>query len=173
MFTEWMVCGRKSQKGEQERPEETAVKLLADRGMTVTTAESCTGGLIAAEFVNVAGASNVFHEGYITYSNEAKERLVGVKHETLERYGAVSEQTAEEMARGAAEAACADAALSATGIAGPDGGTAEKPVGLVYIGCFVNGRTVVEKYEFCGNRLENRIHTAEAAIRLLIRELTH
>lgn len=173
MFAEWRMCSQESPEGKQKSPEETAVELLTDLGMTVTTAESCTGGLIAAALVNVAGASNVLHEGYITYSNEAKERLVGVQRKTLERYGAVSEQTAEEMAQGAAEAAGADAALSATGIAGPDGGTPEKPVGLVYIGCFVNGRTVVEKHEFHGNRLENRIHTAEAAIRLLIRELKH
>ena len=102
--------------------EETVVELLAEKNYTVTTAESCTGGLIAGTLVNAAGASDVLNEGYVTYSNEAKERLAGVRHNTLERYGAVSEQTAREMAEGAAKAAGADAALSATGIAGPGGG---------------------------------------------------
>ena len=100
--------------------EERVVEVLARRHMTVTAAESCTGGLIAGTLVNAAGASEVLNEGYVTYSNEAKERLVGVRHDTLAVYGAVSAQTAEEMACGAAKAAGADAALSATGIAGPD-----------------------------------------------------
>ena len=147
--------------------EEKVVGLLAEKHLTVTTAESCTGGLIAGTLVNVAGASDVLNEGYVTYSNEAKERLVGVRHETLERYGAVSEQTAREMAEGAAKAAGADAALSSTGIAGPGGGTAEKPVGLVYIGCYLNGRTTVEECHFAGNRMENRMHTVERALAML------
>ena len=147
--------------------EEKLVGLLAEKHLTVPTAESCTGGLIAGTLVNVAGASDVLNEGYVTYSNEAKERLVGVRHETLERYGAVSEQTAREMAEGAAKAAGADAALSSTGIAGPGGGTAEKPVGLVYIGCYLNGRTTVEECRFTGNRMENRMHTVERALAML------
>ena len=130
------------------------VELLAEHKMTVTTAESCTGGLIAATLVNVPGASDVLNEGYITYSNEAKIRLVNVSPETLERYGAVSSQTAKEMANGAAKAAKAEAALSATGIAGPGGGTEEKPVGLVYIGCSVNGKTTAKRCVFDGNRME-------------------
>ena len=153
---------------ELERPlEEQVVELLAARGLTVTTAESCTGGLIAGTLVNVAGASDVLNEGYVTYSNEAKERLVGVSHETLEKYGAVSPQTAREMAEGAAKAAGADAALSATGIAGPGGGTEEKPVGLVYIGCYLNGKTSVEECRFTGDRMENRMHTVETALKML------
>ena len=148
------------------------VELLAQKKMTVTTAESCTGGLIAGTLVNVAGASDVLNEGYVTYSNDAKERLVGVKHETLEEYGAVSEQTAREMAEGAAKAAGADAALSATGIAGPGGGTEEKPVGLVYIGCYVNGETTVKECRFEGSRMENRLHTVETALQLLLRQLS-
>ena len=148
------------------------VELLAQKKMTVTTAESCTGGLIAGTLVNVAGASDVLNEGYVTYSNEAKERLVGVKHETLEEYGAVSEQTAREMAEGAARAAKADAALSATGIAGPGGGTEEKPVGLVYIGCYVNGETTVKECRFEGSRMENRLHTVETALQLLLGQLS-
>ena len=152
--------------------EETVVELLAEKNYTVTTAESCTGGLIAGTLVNAAGASDVLNEGYVTYSNEAKERLAGVRHDTLERYGAVSEQTAREMAEGAAKAAGADAALSATGIAGPGGGTEEKPTGLVYIGCYLNGRTTVREFRFTGNRQENRLHTVEMALAMLKEELS-
>ena len=131
-------------------PEEELVRLLAKKQMTITTAESCTGGLIAGTIVNVAGASDVLNEGYVTYSNEAKQRLVHVKAETLERFGAVSEETAREMAAGAAKAAGSDVAISATGIAGPGGGTKEKPVGLVYIGCCVGEEIRVKECRFSG-----------------------
>ncbi len=169
MYLEWYL---KEKTALEKSLEESVVELLAQKKMTVTTAESCTGGLIAGTLVNVAGASDVLNEGYVTYSNEAKERLVGVKHETLEEYGAVSEQTAREMAEGAARAAKADAALSATGIAGPGGGTEEKPVGLVYIGCYVNGETTVKECRFEGSRMENRLHTVETALQLLLRQLS-
>lgn len=151
--------------------EETAVEMLAGRDMTVVTAESCTGGLIAGTLINVPGASEVLNESYVTYSNEAKARLVNVNPETLRRYGAVSEQTAREMAEGAARAAGANAALSSTGVAGPGGGTLEKPVGLVYVGCYVNGKTEVKECRFQGSRMENRLHTVEAALELLIEML--
>ena len=118
---------------EEETLEDSVVALLKEKKMTVTTAESCTGGKLAGRLMNVAGASEVYNEGYITYANASKEKILGVKHETLEAYGAVSRQTAEEMAFGAAREAGADAALSVTGIAGPGGGTEEKPVGLVYL----------------------------------------
>ena len=150
---------------------EEVVKMLKNAGMTVTTVESCTGGLISATLVDVAGASAVLNQAYVTYANEAKQSLVGVKAETLEAYGAVSEQTAREMAEGGAKAANADAALAVTGIAGPDGGTAEKPVGLVYIGCRVNGNTVVERNVFSGNRREVREQSVGAALALLKRQL--
>ena len=113
--------------------------------------------------MNVAGASDVLNEGYVTYSNEAKQRLVHVKAETLERFGAVSEETAREMAAGAAKAAGSDVAISATGIAGPGGGTKEKPVGLVYIGCCVGEEIRVKECRFSGTRLENRLQTVETA----------
>ena len=142
-------------------------ELLSEKHLHVTTAESCTGGLISGTLVNAAGASAVLNEGYVTYSNEAKERLLGVSHETLETYGAVSEQTAKEMAEGAAKAAGAEAALSATGIAGPSGGTEDKPVGLVYIGCYLSGETVVKECRFHGNRMENRAQTVETALEML------
>ena len=141
----YLECFFKEKAAGEKSLEEVVVDLLAERKLHVTTAESCTGGLIAGTLVNVAGASDVLNEGYVTYSNEAKERLIHVSHETLETYGAVSEQTAHEMAEGAAKAANADAALSATGIAGPGGGTEEKPVGLVYIGCYLNGKTTVKE----------------------------
>ena len=111
MYTDWLLKMKENEA--QTTLEERVVELLAEHKMTVTTAESCTGGLIAATLVNVPGASDVLNEGYITYSNEAKIRLVNVSPETLERYGAVSSQTAKEMANGAAKAAKAEAALSA------------------------------------------------------------
>ena len=151
--------------------EERLVELLVSRKMTVTTAESCTGGMVAGTIVNVAGASDVLNEGYVTYSNEAKQRLVHVKGETLEQFGAVSEETAYEMACGAADAAHADVAISTTGIAGPGGGTAEKPVGLVYIGCCVRGTVQVKECRFRGSRMENRLHTVEEALKLAVEML--
>ena len=151
--------------------EEAIVKLLAEKNMTLTTAESCTGGLLAGRVMNVPGASSIYKEGYITYSNEAKEKLLGVAHETLEKYGAVSHETAYEMAGGAAKAAEADAALSVTGIAGPDGGTKEKPVGLVYVGCYVKGNVRTEEFRFTGNRNKNRDYAVVRALTLLREEL--
>lgn len=151
--------------------EDAVGELLKEMGMTVTTAESCTGGRLAGRLVNVAGISDVFKEGYITYSNEAKEKLLGVKKKTLDAYGAVSEQTAREMAEGAAHAAGADVSVSVTGIAGPDGGTEKTPVGLVYIGCYVAGSIRVEEYHFTGNRDKNRDYAVVRALTLLREEL--
>ena len=151
--------------------EDTIVDLLKQKHFTVTTAESCTAGKLAGRIMNVAGASEVYNEGYITYANAAKEKLLGVKHETLETFGAVSEETAREMATGAAKEAGADAALSVTGIAGPGGGTPEKPVGLVYIGCYVQGRVYVKKCQFTGNRERNRDSSVVQALTLLREKL--
>lgn len=147
--------------------EEAVVSLVKEKQMTLTTAESCTAGLLAGRIMNVSGTSAIYKEGYITYSNEAKEKLLGVRHETLEAYGAVSEETAHEMVIGAAKAAGADAALAVTGIAGPDGGTDEKPVGLVYIGCYVNGKVRVEEFRFMGNRSKIRDYAVVRALTLL------
>lgn len=149
----------------------TVVELLKEAHMTVTTVESCTGGLLSSTLVDVPGVSEVLNQAYVTYANEAKEALVGVRKETLEAYGAVSEQTAREMAEGGAAAAGAQAALSVTGIAGPEGGTAQKPVGLVYIGCFLEGSTVVEKHIFQGSRRQVREQSAAAALTLLKKRL--
>ena len=153
--------------------EEKIVHKLLEKKYTVTTAESCTGGLLAGRILNVSGASGVYNEGHITYSNEAKKRILGVSHETLEKYGAVSEQTAGEMAVGAAKAAKAEVGLSTTGIAGPGGGTLEKPVGLIYVGCYINGETHVRECRFQGTREENRNATVEAALDLLWENLSN
>lgn len=147
--------------------EEQLVKKLQEKKYTITTAESCTGGLLAGRILNVAGASEVYMEGHITYANAAKEKILGVKHETLEAYGAVSRETAEEMAVGAAKVANADVALSTTGIAGPGGGTAEKPVGLIYIGCFVKGKVQIRELRLHGTREENRQETVTETLKLL------
>lgn len=147
--------------------EEKVVARLKEKGWQVTCAESCTGGMIAATLVNVAGVSDVFMESYVTYANASKHKLIGVKEETLQTFGAVSRQVAEQMAQGAAKAAAAQAAVAVTGIAGPDGGTPDKPVGLVYIGCFTDGRTVVTENHFQGSRMEIRKQTTQAALTLL------
>ena len=151
--------------------EEAIVDMLKEKNLTLTTAESCTAGLLAGRIMNVAGASQIYNEGYITYSNEAKEKLVGVSHGTLESHGAVSHETAAEMAEGAARAAGADASVSVTGIAGPDGGTKEKPVGLVYVGCYVKGNVRTEEFRFLGNRVKNREYAVVRALTLLREEL--
>ena len=151
--------------------EEKIIQKLQEKGYTLTTAESCTGGLLAGKILNVSGASAVYNEGHITYSNEAKERLLGVKQDTLQQFGAVSKETAAEMAKGAALSAKADVGLSTTGIAGPTGGTPEKPVGLVYVGCYYNGEVTVEECRFTGNREQNRNAAVEAALQLLGKHL--
>lgn len=153
-------------ENEQKRPEERVISLLQERGLKITTAESCTGGALAATLVNVSGASEVFEEGYVTYSNKAKHKNLGVKKSTLKAHGAVSKQTAREMSKGCLKASKADVALSVTGIAGPGGGTAEKPVGLVYIGCCFRGKTKVIKCQFSGSRSEVRRQSVEAALSL-------
>lgn len=144
--------------------EEELVEILTKKQYKITTAESCTGGLVAATIVNVSGASEVFQVGFVTYANEAKEKELGVKSETLQTYGAVSEKTAKEMAIGCASHAKAQVGISTTGIAGPGGGTAEKPVGLVYIGCAVRSNVYVEKNVFSGDRQQVRRQAADRAI---------
>ncbi|MCR5590066.1 MAG: nicotinamide-nucleotide amidohydrolase family protein [Lachnospiraceae bacterium] len=151
--------------------EETAVSLLKEHGLTVAAAESCTGGLLCAKIVNVAGASDVLNEGFITYSNEAKMKHLGVGASTLESHGAVSHECAAEMAAGLAERTGADAALSTTGIAGPGGGTKEKPVGLVYIGCCLFGNVTVKELHLSGSREQIRNEAAKEALELLVAEI--
>ena len=127
------VLGANLVSAKGEGIEEWIVCELKRRGLTLTTAESCTGGLLADRVTDVSGASEVFHEGFVTYSNKAKSELLGVSAELIERHGAVSAEVARAMAEGAKNRAQADFALALTGIAGPGGGSAEKPVGLVHI----------------------------------------
>lgn len=137
------------------------IAYLIEKKITVSTAESCTAGMIAAKLGDVSGVSQIFSQGFVTYSNDAKEKLLGVSCELLKKHGAVSEQVARAMAEGAAKTSGAMLGLSSTGIAGPTGGTAEKPVGLVYMGICYNGETTVIKRIFTGDRGEVRSQTVE------------
>ena len=149
---------------EETELEDAVVQLCKERGYQIAFAESCTGGLLCGRLVGVSGASEVFGRGYVTYANEAKIEELGVLPETLKAFGAVSEQTAKEMALGAQKTARADVAVSVTGIAGPGGGTKEKPVGLVYIGCAVKDKVWVRKCWFNGNRVKNRASAVTSAL---------
>ena len=153
---------------ERVSAEERVVEKLKEKGWQIVCAESCTGGMIASTLVNVAGVAEVLSESYVTYANSAKEKLLGVSKDALEKWGAVSREVAKQMAVGAAGRAGAQTAVAVTGIAGPDGGTPEKPVGLVFIGCFVNGKVLVTENHFDGNRLEIRQQTTKAALMQLL-----
>lgn len=137
--------------------------LLAVCGKTVTFAESCTGGMLAASFTANSGASQVLKQSYITYCDDAKADLLGVSRTDLSIHTAVSAQVAAQMAAGARRAAAADLAISVTGLAGPGGGTADRPVGLVYIGAALADRLLVKKYVFPGDRQNIRLQAATAA----------
>ncbi len=150
---------------------QVVVETLLKKEMTVAFAESCTGGMLASAIVSVPGASDVLGESYITYSNEAKHELVGVKLKTLRKYDAVSEECAAEMAIGAKKAAGTDCAVSVTGLAGPGGGTKEKPVGLVFIGCCVGKKTIVKRFIFNGDRQAVRERSVISALDLLRRSI--
>lgn len=156
-------------KSEMKMPEEKLVEMLKQKGWQISTAESCTGGLIGAAIVNVAGASDVFSQGLITYSDEAKMSLLGVNRATLAEHGAVSRETAGEMALGAARSASCEVALSSTGIAGPGGGTPEKPVGLVFLACYVCGQVTVKECHFDGDRASVRNQSVQTALELALR----
>ncbi len=149
--------------------EKAVMDLLIANKLTVTCAESCTGGLLAARLVNVPGISEVLKSGVVTYSNKAKRKYLGVKKSTLDKHGPVSKQTAQEMAKGAAQVSKCDVAVAVTGVAGPDGGTKEKPVGLVYIACYVKGKVTVSEYHFSGNRSKVRESAVAAALILMRR----
>ena len=155
---------------EGETLEMAVVGLLKKHGLTVTTAESCTGGLLAGRLVNVPGASEVFREGFITYANKAKRKRLDVSKSTLKKYGAVSEQTAREMAMGGVFATDADVCVAVTGIAGPDS-DGDKPVGLVYIACYMDEKVRVEQYQFRGNRAKIREQSVVKALDLLRRTI--
>jgi nicotinamide-nucleotide amidase len=154
-----------------ETMEQIIAKLLTDRGETVATAESCTGGLIARRLTELAGSSKFFIEGAVTYANDAKVRTLNVKQETLDKFGAVSAETAEAMARGMRERAGTDYAISVTGIAGPDGGTDEKPVGTVWFGLADKESVKTIKLVFPGDRYLIRWRSSQAALDMLRRRL--
>ena len=146
--------------------------LMEGRGLTLATAESCTGGLIAAALTAIAGSSSVVMAGFVTYANDAKHKMVGVRQESLAEHGAVSAEVAREMAEGARARAGVSLALSCTGIAGPGGATPGKPVGLVFIACAREGAaTLVERHVLPGDRAAVRAATVAAAFDLAARSL--
>jgi len=149
--------------------EDVVVRLLKKHGLKIATAESCTGGLLTGRIINVPGASKVLKEGLITYSNKAKRKYLKVKKETLRKYSDVSEETAREMAIGLATETGADVTVSITGLAGPDGGTPETPIGLVFVGCSVNNKVIVKKFQFKGNRQKIRDNAVVYALDLVRR----
>ena len=141
---------------------------MNEKNLTISTAESCTGGMIASKLVDVSGISKSFMEGLVTYSNASKTKRLKVKKETLEKYGAVSEETAREMLAGLTT----DIGISTTGIAGPDGGTKEKPVGLVYIGIKVENEIQVFRKELKGDRNKIRQRASMYALYNLLKILS-
>lgn len=147
--------------------EEVVAKMLVENNLKIAVAESCTGGMVSASLINYPGISSVFMEGCVTYSNEAKMKSLGVKKETLDVYGAVSDNCAKEMASGVAARYNTNVGIATTGIAGPGGGTDEKPVGLVYFGIYINGKVITKKYVFNGDRQGIR----ERATRTILNDL--
>ncbi|MFL0252749.1 competence/damage-inducible protein A [Clostridium neuense] len=150
--------------------EEVVGKLLIENNITIATAESCTGGLLAGRLVNYPGISEVFMQGAVTYSNDAKIERLGVKKETLDKFGAVSSETAAEMAEGIAKTSNTNIGVSTTGIAGPGGGTEEKPVGLVYVGLYINGKVKTKKLNIPGDRQKVRNRVVTIALDWIRRE---
>jgi PncC family amidohydrolase len=151
------------------KPEREIGALLTRLGLTLATAESCTGGLISHRITNVPGSSNYFERGFIVYSNRSKAELLGIAPDLIRSHGAVSREVAEAMAIGASKASGADYTLSVTGIAGPISDESKKPVGLVYIAVRAPDRAVrVKKYNFRGTRLQVKRQSADAALRLLL-----
>ena len=148
--------------------EEELVTLLNEKKYVIATAESCTGGMVASKIVNVSGASEVFQTGFVTYANETKMKYLGVNKNTLEQFGAVSEETVREMAEGCARETGADVTVVTSGIAGPGGGTEDKPVGLVWFGCFYDKKVYVTSKIFPGNRLEIREAAANHALKFTL-----
>lgn len=140
---------------------------LKKQKVTIATAESCTGGLIANSFTNIPGSSEYFERGVISYSNKAKTELLGVIEKLIKEQGAVSEQVAKAMAEGIRKKSKVDIGIATTGIAGPDGGTEEKPVGLVYIAVSTSKDTKVKRFQFTGNRLQNKERACNAALWML------
>ncbi len=151
--------------------EEVLGKMLVDNNLSIATAESCTGGLLAGRIINYPGISAVFKEGAITYTNESKIKRLKVKKETLEKFGAVSSQTAAEMAQGIAKVTGTDIGISTTGIAGPGGGSEEKPVGLVYVGFYFKGEIKTKEFNLVGDRQRIRNNTVTRTLEWVRREI--
>lgn len=151
-----------------ERLEERVHAMLRQRGLRIAVAESCTGGLICGRITNMAGASDYFEAGIITYSNKAKEQFVDVPHELIASKGAVSPETARAMAEGVRKTIGVDMGVSVTGIAGPGGGTVEKPVGTVFMALSTAERSVVRQHLFTGDRMAIRDKAANEALRLIV-----
>ena len=144
---------------------------LKKRKVTIATAESCTGGLIANSLTDIPGSSEYFERGVVSYSNKAKTDLLDVPEKLIEEHSAVSEQVAKAMAEGIRKKSKVDIGVATTGIAGPTGGTKEKPVGLVYIAVSTSKGTVVRRYQFTGNRLQNKERTCNAVLWMLFDHL--
>jgi nicotinamide-nucleotide amidase len=142
--------------------------LLKEKKLTIATAESCTGGLIAHALTNISGSSNYFDRGIVSYSNKAKEELLDVPENLIKEHGAVSEQVANAMAQGIRLKSKVDIGLATTGIAGPSGGTKEKPVGLVYIAISTSKNSEARQFHFSGNRIQNKELTCNAALWILL-----
>ncbi len=147
--------------------EEVIGKILTEKKLKLAVAESCTGGLICHRITNIPGSSNYFERGVVSYSNESKVEILGVNIETIKKYGAVSEQTAIEMAKGIRKISGADIGISTTGIMGPTGATETKPIGLVYIGYSDDEREFAQQFNFADNRIRNKERTSQAALQIL------
>lgn len=147
--------------------EHTLLDLLEKYNLKIATAESCTGGLVAGVLCDISGISKYFEEGFITYSEGAKIKNLGVLPETIETYGVVSCEVAEEMAIGACKSANANCAIATTGVAGPTGGTDENPVGTVCFACVVRNQVLTERMIFSGTRMEIRMQAAMYALEML------
>ena len=141
--------------------------ILKDQNLKIATAESCTGGLIAHTLTNISGSSDYFDRGVVSYSNKSKTELLGVPEKLIDKYGAVSNPVAKAMADGIRVKSEVDIGISTTGIAGPTGGTKEKPVGLVFIAISTKENVIVKKYQFGGNRIQNKYDTCKAALDML------
>ena len=147
------------------------VKITNEKKITLSTAESCTGGLIAAAITEIPGSSSVFHRGYVTYSNLAKQQVLNVQSHELEKFGAVSKEVASQMAMGAKLTSNVDISIAVTGIAGPSGGTVEKPIGTVCIALAFKENIKVKDFLFKGDRTEIRMSTVRTALEIVVKEI--
>ena len=146
---------------------QTLIKLLTNKKLKVSFAESCTGGLVASLITDISGSSDYFQTGYVTYANETKRDLLGVRDKTLLDHGAVSEATVSEMLAGTLKKSGADYAVAISGVAGPTGGTKQKPVGTVFIGVSHRGEQIIKRFQFGSNRILNKTASAYSALNLL------